>query len=293
MFVLLVTILLGTSLGLDINIGILLPHKAPDPLQEPCFSVDGLHAMMDLTRRKLKTRFSHPVAGSQLKFSFLLEDSQCSDIYGPLKSMSLHYEHPIHIFYGPCCKYALAPVARFCSHVWNVPIISPGGLTPAFASKTSDFLLLTRIMPAYHKLSRALLTILASHGFRHFTVLFHENLYHRMLGRSECYYIADALMIHIEQSLRITAAQEVNASDFIMYTQRFDCSRMDQVDLRLELEQTRNQSRGRALPSMMKRKGSLIARFKGPTWGPSGADRTQVGPMLTPWTLPSGVISLA
>ena len=30
---------------------------------------------------------------------------------------------------------------------------------------------------------------------------------------------------------------------------------------------------------------SLIARFMGPTWGPSGADRTQVGPMLAPWTL--------
>ena len=30
---------------------------------------------------------------------------------------------------------------------------------------------------------------------------------------------------------------------------------------------------------------ALIARFMGPTWGPSGADRTQVGPMLAPWTL--------
>ena len=30
---------------------------------------------------------------------------------------------------------------------------------------------------------------------------------------------------------------------------------------------------------------SLIARFMGPTWGPSGADRTQVGPMLAPRTL--------
>ena len=32
-----------------------------------------------------------------------------------------------------------------------------------------------------------------------------------------------------------------------------------------------------------------IARFMGPTWGPSGADRTQVGPMLAPWTLLSGI----
>ena len=34
---------------------------------------------------------------------------------------------------------------------------------------------------------------------------------------------------------------------------------------------------------------SPIARFMGPTWSPSGADRTQVGPMLAPWTLLSGI----
>ena len=34
---------------------------------------------------------------------------------------------------------------------------------------------------------------------------------------------------------------------------------------------------------------SLIVRFMGPTWGPSGADRTQVGPMLVPWILLSGI----
>ena len=33
---------------------------------------------------------------------------------------------------------------------------------------------------------------------------------------------------------------------------------------------------------------TLITRFIGPTWSPSGADRTQVGPMLAPWTLLSG-----
>ena len=33
---------------------------------------------------------------------------------------------------------------------------------------------------------------------------------------------------------------------------------------------------------------SLIARFMGPTWGPSGSDRIQVGPMLVSWTLLSG-----
>ena len=35
---------------------------------------------------------------------------------------------------------------------------------------------------------------------------------------------------------------------------------------------------------------SLIAKFMGPTWGPAGAERTQVGPMLAPWTLLSGYL---
>ena len=37
---------------------------------------------------------------------------------------------------------------------------------------------------------------------------------------------------------------------------------------------------------------TLIARFMGPTWGPSGADRTQVGPMLAPWSLLSGFMTV-
>ena len=36
---------------------------------------------------------------------------------------------------------------------------------------------------------------------------------------------------------------------------------------------------------------TLMARFLGPTWGLSGADRTQIGPMLAPWTLLSGYCS--
>ena len=37
---------------------------------------------------------------------------------------------------------------------------------------------------------------------------------------------------------------------------------------------------------------TLIARFMGSTWGPSGADRTQVGPMLAPWTYLSGLFMI-
>ena len=39
---------------------------------------------------------------------------------------------------------------------------------------------------------------------------------------------------------------------------------------------------------IMSTKSALRESFMGPKWGPSGADRTQMGPMLAPWTLLSG-----
>ena len=45
------------------------------------------------------------------------------------------------------------------------------------------------------------------------------------------------------------------------------------------------------LPPFDRRIVTQIARFIGPTWGLSGADRTQVGPIWAPWTLLSGNIS--
>ena len=36
-----------------------------------------------------------------------------------------------------------------------------------------------------------------------------------------------------------------------------------------------------------------VARLMGPTWGPRGSCRPQVGPMLAPWTLPSGKLYTA
>ena len=38
------------------------------------------------------------------------------------------------------------------------------------------------------------------------------------------------------------------------------------------------------------RQGIPDSKVHGPTWGPSGADRTQVDPMLAPWTLLSGLV---
>ena len=45
------------------------------------------------------------------------------------------------------------------------------------------------------------------------------------------------------------------------------------------------------LPRRTSSKGFQTARIMGPTWGPPGSGRLQVGPMYAPWTLLSGICS--
>ena len=40
---------------------------------------------------------------------------------------------------------------------------------------------------------------------------------------------------------------------------------------------------------IIKKEMAHIAKFMGPTWGPSGTCRPQMGPILAPWTLLSGI----
>ena len=43
--------------------------------------------------------------------------------------------------------------------------------------------------------------------------------------------------------------------------------------------------------SVKNQRDTQIAKFMGPTWGPPGSCRPQMGPMLAPWTLPSGDVT--
>lgn len=45
-------------------------------------------------------------------------------------------EHSITIdaFFGPFCDYVLAPISRFAG-VWDIPVLTPGGLPQAFTFK--------------------------------------------------------------------------------------------------------------------------------------------------------------
>ena len=120
---------------------------------------------------------------------------------------------------------------------------------------------------------------------------------------SACHHIFHANHWHCLWKIRPIIAVKSNVTIFIqvlrflvnmLYCGRFAFTVFKHAEIksvRQRLTSTASLDHGycEATRSPSKCMYSLIARFMGPTWGPSGADRTQVSPMLALWILLSGL----
>lgn len=224
------------AIAVKINIGILLPAVDVPPSQEACFSISHVRPGVDLA-------FDH-ISSSSLKisnFTFRAQyvDSHCSDTYGPVAAMDMFYRGDIHAFFGPCCKYALSPVARY-SKVWGLPVLTPGGLTSAFSNK-AEFPLLTRIVAPYDKAVPFLLKILAQFSWTHTSLLWHNNIFQPALGASEWHQVIETII------------RQMRLNDDMFpepYKDYFDQSQPEAFDWQRILEGISNNSRGKPLDDL-------------------------------------------
>ncbi|KAK6184967.1 hypothetical protein SNE40_007305 [Patella caerulea] len=126
----------------DIKIGVILPMSTEDLWILPKTS-----PAIDIAVKKVMKR-ENLLRGRKILVTY--EDSKCDETEGPLRAIDMYVKKSAHVFLGPACNYAVAPVARF-SYSWNIPVISAGALVSAFEDK-SEYKLLTRIMGSYAKL---------------------------------------------------------------------------------------------------------------------------------------------
>jgi len=192
---------------------------------------------------------------SAVSVQFDYSNSQCSDMYGPVRAMEIYYRGEgcqtdenskpgsIRVFYGPCCKYALAPVARFAK-VWSVPLITPGGLTSRF-STSDDYIMLTRFIAPYEKVAEFLSTLLAKYDWWNLSLLFHDNLGpDKIRGYPMCYDIMEAVSKLIDRTSR-TNNDEDAASCCVIHREIFNENYYDIYDFDVIMDNIRNSSRGR------------------------------------------------
>ncbi|XP_053658812.1 atrial natriuretic peptide receptor 2 [Anopheles marshallii] len=99
-------------------------------------------------------------------------DTQCSSTFGALGAFDIFLTRKPDVFFGPICDYVIAPIARYSS-VWEIPLITSGGLTEAFSLKAPHYKTLTRMMGNYHAFGLMMREI-----HRHYNWTIQAYLYH-------------------------------------------------------------------------------------------------------------------
>lgn len=173
------------------RIGVILPFANDHPWSVPKTRPAIEYAIETVNRFR-------PLRGGLLTVQFA--DSRCSDTFGPLEAVELYHRRRPHVFLGPACEYAVAPVARF-SPLWNIPVITAGALVGAFVDK-KQYRLLTRISGSFDKLAEFFPIF-----YRHFdwnvtNLIYSNNLGDRQpLGRTMCFFIMQSVYAQLTKSL--------------------------------------------------------------------------------------------
>ncbi|KAK2179117.1 hypothetical protein NP493_512g01001 [Ridgeia piscesae] len=172
-----------------IDVGVILPMKGDYAWIYPktgpgiTYAVETIAARPDI------------LAGHTLRVNY--GDSNCSDTDGPLVAIDMYIKQKTHVFVGPACEYAIAPIARFSPH-WNVPIITGGALVHAFSDKR-QYSLLTRIGGSYAKLGEFVESLFRQFGWRGAGLIYHSNIGTKIAqGRTACYFIMEAIYLSLQ-----------------------------------------------------------------------------------------------
>ncbi|XP_046381542.2 atrial natriuretic peptide receptor 1-like [Haliotis rufescens] len=185
--------ILTSILGSDVvNVGVLLPSTGDYPwvIQKTLPALEIAIERLNKNTHLLPNHLLHLV----------VKDSQCSGKEGPLEAIELYRQNHAHVFIGPACDYAVAPVARY-SQRWGIPVLTAGALVSAFLDK-SEYNLLTRMVGPYNKLGDFVLDILRHFKWQHVGLLYSDFKYGANKGKSNCFFQLEAIYLELKKSFR-------------------------------------------------------------------------------------------
>lgn len=183
----------GDSSHDPIKIGVILPYQPHFPWALP-FVEPGIAYAVE----GIRNGTGGLLAGREIEVH--TGNSQCSDTHGPLVAIDMYLERRAHVFLGPACDYAVAPIARFSPH-WNIPVITAGAMVQAFSDKT-QYRLLTRISGSYVQLGQFVVSLFSQFGWIVPGLVYNENIGPRTVhGKTDCFFVMEAIYHALQGNL--------------------------------------------------------------------------------------------
>ena len=156
------------------------------------FSIAKSSPAIQIAIEKVKNQSLLPNHDLIVKYT----DSKCSGKWGPLAAFNFYMNEEVHVFLGPTCDYALAPVARYAPE-WNLPVISTGGFAHNFAMKDpslfESYPSLTRVHVTFDSLGDLFVNIFQFYDWSTVKVVYFPNGHSNIAGRF-CYLAISAII---------------------------------------------------------------------------------------------------
>lgn len=176
-----------------VKMAVLLPFKGNYPWGIPV-TLPALEYAVESIEKNATILPNHHI-------ELTVKDSHCSETFGPLAAIEMMMVLQPHVFIGPACDYAVAPVARY-SPSWGIPILSAGGLVAAFQDKR-QYKLLTRIQASYAKAGEFFVHLCTNFNWTKVGLLYHNFQTDANEGRSDCYFTMEAIFIAARKYLKV------------------------------------------------------------------------------------------
>ena len=167
-----------------VNIAVLLPRMTARR-----FAIERVAPAIDLAIDTLNAR------GLQLSNRTMVvhyADSMCDISEAINAAFNFYLKGLVHVFLGPCCDYAAAPVARQIRY-WNLPMLTAGAMAGDFGLMKKDhYPLLTRVGPDFNSFAKFLLQVLDHYGFRRVKLIYNP-FGHNDIMEKFCHLAADSV----------------------------------------------------------------------------------------------------
>jgi len=101
-------------------------------------------------------------------------------------AVTLHFLQ-VDVFFGPCCDYAAAPVARQTRY-WNVPMLTAAAMARDYAvNRRGEFPMLTRVGANFNSLAQFVVNVLQYFDWRRVMLVYNPQGHANEVNEPTCY----------------------------------------------------------------------------------------------------------
>lgn len=107
-------------------------------------------------------------------------------------AIEYYVNHEVDVFFGPCCDYPAAPIARQ-TRFWNIPMLTAGTMAGEFGfDKQTLYPMLTRVGPNINSMASFVVNLLREHDWRKAKILYDSDAQGEIVS-SLCHLVATGL----------------------------------------------------------------------------------------------------